>query len=105
MDLYILWSTISLLYKVADTHTTFKAHINCETSSSYEHSSEFFDMAKDEVPQSEAGEMPADDIESGTQLQGNRLKDFYAHPWTQIILISFICFCCPGVRYHFFIMM
>ncbi|KIN05072.1 hypothetical protein OIDMADRAFT_101891 [Oidiodendron maius Zn] len=27
----------------------------------------------------------------------NRLKDVYAHPWTQIIAISVICFCCPGM--------
>lgn len=27
----------------------------------------------------------------------SKLVRFYAHPWTQIILISFICFCLPGV--------
>lgn len=53
-------------------------------------------MTKEEVPATDAGELPTMDIEHGTQ-QGNRLKDFYAHPWTQIILISFICFCCPGM--------
>ena len=26
-----------------------------------------------------------------------RLTAFYSHPWTQIILISMICFCCPGM--------
>lgn len=26
------------------------------------------------------------------------LVRFYSHPWTQILLISFICFCLPGVR-------
>lgn len=24
----------------------------------------------------------------------------YTHPWFQILLISFICFCCPGVRFY-----
>ncbi len=28
----------------------------------------------------------------------SKLVRFYAHPWTQILLISFICFCLPGVR-------
>lgn len=28
----------------------------------------------------------------------SKLVRFYSHPWTQIILISFICFCLPGVR-------
>lgn len=28
----------------------------------------------------------------------SKLVRFYAHPWTQIVLISFICFCLPGVR-------
>ena len=36
------------------------------------------------------------DIES-SKPQWNRVKDIYAHPWTQIIAISVICFCCPGV--------
>ncbi|OBT63657.1 hypothetical protein VE03_06125 [Pseudogymnoascus sp. 23342-1-I1] len=36
------------------------------------------------------------DIEDGTPRQ-SRLKDFYANPWTQIVLISAICFCCPGM--------
>ncbi|KAJ9612243.1 hypothetical protein H2200_003840 [Cladophialophora chaetospira] len=26
-----------------------------------------------------------------------RVTAFYAHPWTQIVLISLICFCCPGM--------
>lgn len=29
----------------------------------------------------------------------SKIKRFYAHPWTQILLISFICFCLPGVCY------
>jgi hypothetical protein len=27
----------------------------------------------------------------------SKLVRFYAHPWTQILLISLICFCLPGV--------
>lgn len=27
----------------------------------------------------------------------NKLTAFYSHPWTQIVLISMICFCCPGM--------
>jgi hypothetical protein len=27
----------------------------------------------------------------------SKLIRVYAHPWTQILLISFICFCLPGV--------
>jgi hypothetical protein len=59
-------------------------------------------MAKEEVPATQAGEQHNVDIEDGNPgtEQKNRLKDFYAHPWTQIILISFICFCCPGVKLH-----
>ncbi len=39
-------------------------------------------IAQDEVAAMEAGQ--------------SKLVKFYAHPWTQIILISMICFCCPG---------
>lgn len=35
---------------------------------------------------------------SGAVPRGSRIKEIYAHPWTQIITISIICFCCPGVR-------
>ena len=28
----------------------------------------------------------------------SKLISIYSHPWTQILLISFICFCLPGVR-------
>lgn len=27
----------------------------------------------------------------------NKMVQLYSHPWTQILLISFICFCLPGV--------
>jgi hypothetical protein len=43
-----------------------------------------------------ASEIQETDIEASTPRQ-NRMKDIYAHPWTQIIAISVICFCCPGV--------
>ncbi|KAI1111331.1 putative MFS transporter [Nemania sp. NC0429] len=42
--------------------------------------------------------------ERGAELQDNsnqphpsKLVSFYAHPWTQILLISAICFCLPGI--------
>ncbi|KAI1122367.1 putative MFS transporter [Nemania abortiva] len=31
------------------------------------------------------------------QRQSSKLARFYAHPWTQILLISAICFCLPGI--------
>jgi MFS family permease len=31
------------------------------------------------------------------QPHSSKLVRFYAHPWTQILLISFICFCLPGM--------
>jgi hypothetical protein len=37
------------------------------------------------------------DVEQANGSQMSRIKTFYAHPWTQIVLISLICFCCPGV--------
>ena len=40
-------------------------------------------VAQDEVAAMEAGQ--------------SKLVRIYAHPWTQIILISLICFCCPGM--------
>ena len=43
-----------------------------------------------------AREIQRTDIEASTP-QLNRVKDIYAHPWTQIVAISVICFCCPGV--------
>lgn len=38
------------------------------------------------------------DMEQRSQTGLERVKALYSHPWTQIILISVICFCCPGVR-------
>ncbi|KAJ6441076.1 MFS transporter [Purpureocillium lavendulum] len=37
----------------------------------------------------------ADDI--AMPQSSSKLVRFYAHPWTQILLISFICFCLPGM--------
>ena len=31
------------------------------------------------------------------QPSGSKIVRFYSHPWTQILLISLICFCLPGV--------
>lgn len=31
---------------------------------------------------------------------GPMLYNLYTHSWFQILLISVICFCCPGVRPH-----
>ena len=31
------------------------------------------------------------------QPHSSKLVRFYSHPWTQILLMSLICFCCPGV--------
>ncbi|KAH9224994.1 major facilitator superfamily domain-containing protein [Leptodontidium sp. 2 PMI_412] len=45
--------------------------------------------------QQQSESQPAD-VELGPE-QGSRMKDFYANPWTQIALISVICFCCPGM--------
>ncbi|KIW71220.1 hypothetical protein PV04_03409 [Phialophora macrospora] len=45
--------------------------------------------------------MPVDteqrDVEQAERSRLSRVKALYAHPWTQIILISLICFCCPGM--------
>ncbi|KAJ2993879.1 hypothetical protein NUW58_g1708 [Xylaria curta] len=34
---------------------------------------------------------------SRNQSQSSKLVHFYSHPWTQILLISVICFCLPGL--------
>lgn len=39
---------------------------------------------------------PIVDIEDGSTSPGSRLQRIHRHPWTQIILISVICFCLPG---------
>lgn len=41
------------------------------------------------------------ETETGFQPHPSKIVRFYAHPWTQILLISFICFCMPGVRFAF----
>jgi hypothetical protein len=44
---------------------------------------------------------PTTDIETAPTFNPSssktRLVTIYSHPWTQIILISLICFCCPGM--------
>lgn len=49
------------------------------------------------APATEAPASPA--AEQGDILPEpkNKLMKFYSNNWTQIILISFICFCCPGM--------
>ncbi|KAL2867433.1 putative MFS transporter [Aspergillus lucknowensis] len=39
---------------------------------------------------------PSGDVAENTQPR-SALYRVYTHPWFQIILISFICFCCPGM--------
>ncbi|OAA57758.1 Major facilitator superfamily domain, general substrate transporter [Cordyceps fumosorosea ARSEF 2679] len=39
----------------------------------------------------------ASDLEQGRGEAQSKLMRFYAHPWTQIMLISVICFCLPGM--------
>ncbi|KAF9869557.1 hypothetical protein CkaCkLH20_12950 [Colletotrichum karsti] len=53
------------------------------------------------MPQNEepAVAMPQD-VESNEdfeQKESSKLMRLYSHPWTQILLISFICFCMPGM--------
>ncbi|TQN71792.1 UNC93-like protein [Colletotrichum shisoi] len=54
-----------------------------------------------EEPRHVPNEVPVDvevvrdaDVEAGEE---SKLMKLYSHPWTQIILISFICFCLPGM--------
>ncbi|EFY99779.1 hypothetical protein MHUMG1_03171 [Metarhizium humberi] len=37
------------------------------------------------------------ETEMGFQPHPSKIVRFYSHPWTQILLISFICFCMPGM--------
>jgi hypothetical protein len=48
------------------------------------------------VPQVTEGDIPQQES-AQWQPSSSKLVRFYSHPWTQIILISFICFCLPGV--------
>ena len=38
-------------------------------------------------------------VDDGMDFQpsSSKIVRFYSHPWTQIVLISVICFCLPGV--------
>ncbi|KAK2839340.1 hypothetical protein FQN49_006239, partial [Arthroderma sp. PD_2] len=42
----------------------------------------------------QAGEMGNGEPESPKQ---SKWMDIYSHAWFQVLLISFICFCCPGM--------
>ena len=58
-------------------------------------------MTKEEAQHADAVPVSGD-AETGvaeTQQSSSKLVRIYAHPWSQIILISLICFCCPGVRH------
>lgn len=54
-------------------------------------------MTKDEMNTMAAPEAQTQDIQSEETMTSNtshsKVKAFYAHPWTQIILISMICVC------------
>lgn len=41
--------------------------------------------------------MSREEQELGFQPHPSKIVRLYSHPWTQILLISFICFCLPGV--------
>ncbi|OAQ66371.1 MFS transporter [Pochonia chlamydosporia 170] len=41
--------------------------------------------------------MSREEQELGFQPHPSKIVRFYSHPWTQILLISFICFCLPGM--------
>ena len=44
----------------------------------------------------------ADENGPRDEVPASGLRRVLHHPWTQILLISFICFCLPGVRQRFF---
>lgn len=54
-------------------------------------------VKEDETQAVQAIDLHQSDIEHAESSRYPRVKALYAHPWTQIILISLICFCCPGV--------
>lgn len=43
------------------------------------------------------GEVPVVAADETVPTPSSKIMRFYAHPWTQIVLISVICFCLPGV--------
>lgn len=51
-------------------------------------------MADDKA---ELAETPHSTEVENTTATATGIKGIYSHPWTQILLISLICFCCPGV--------
>jgi hypothetical protein len=51
----------------------------------------------EQTPAVQPVETRQSDVEQASPSRLADLTAFYSHPWTQIILISLICFCCPGV--------
>ncbi|KIW27169.1 uncharacterized protein PV07_06935 [Cladophialophora immunda] len=55
-------------------------------------------MVKEEEAQAvQPVESHQSNVERADGSHFSSVKSFYAHPWTQILLISLICFCCPGM--------
>lgn len=53
--------------------------------------------SSDEARDAAATHVEAND--NGTASSASKIVRLYSHPWTQILLISFICFCLPGVSF------
>ncbi|KAI0483476.1 putative MFS transporter [Xylaria cf. heliscus] len=47
--------------------------------------------------QGQENQITQDYEDASNQPHSSKLVNFYAHPWTQILLISAICFCLPGI--------
>ncbi|EXJ72162.1 uncharacterized protein A1O5_04666 [Cladophialophora psammophila CBS 110553] len=55
-------------------------------------------MAKeDEVEAVQPVDSHQSNVEQAESSPFSSVQAFYGHPWTQILLISLICFCCPGM--------
>lgn len=57
------------------------------------------DAEKVEHQDDHARAMSREEQELGFQPHPNKMVRIYSHPWTQILLISVICFCLPGVSF------
>lgn len=53
-------------------------------------------MASSVPAKSQARQMESGGSESP---KSSKWMDIYSHAWFQVLLISFICFCCPGVSH------
>lgn len=49
------------------------------------------------APTATATAQPAQEEQLEWQPSSSKIVRLYSHPWSQIILISMICFCLPGV--------